>query len=100
MKQNSKQFSLQFPNCTKTSTIPSSLSPTATTPTSSSSSSSVVNSLPDQPSVLLVVYPVPFVNETNDMLADQQKYKAEDSEDKDSTSYKSPRKESSRCGIQ
>ena len=71
MKQNSKQINIHYPNCIKTNktstNLPSIHSPIATTPasSSSSSSSSVVNSLPDQPSVLLVVYPVPFVNETN-----------------------------------
>ena len=100
MKQNSKQINLHYPNSTKSSSTMPSTHSTATTPTSSSSSSSVVNSSPDQPSVLLVVYPVPFVNESNDVMTDQQRFNAENSEDKDSTTYKNPTKESSRCGIQ
>ncbi|PSN29000.1 hypothetical protein C0J52_27739 [Blattella germanica] len=80
--------------------MPSTRSPTATTPTSSSSSSSVVNSLPEQPSVLLVVYPVPFVHETNEIVADQHRYNAENNEEKETTTYKVSPKESARCGIQ
>lgn len=105
--QNSKQISMNYPSCTNTSSpnhnvsttiVPSAHSSNTTTP--SSSSSSVVNSLPEQPSVLLVVYPVPFVHESNELLMEQQQSNAGNDEQKVGYTCQQPPKESSRCGIQ
>ncbi|KDR24514.1 hypothetical protein L798_00133 [Zootermopsis nevadensis] len=109
--QNSKQISINHPSYTNTSSpnhnvsttiMPSTHSSNTTTPSSSSSSSlSVVNSLPEKPSVLLVVYPVPFVHESNELLMDQQdQSNAGSDEDKVTFTCQQPPKESSSCGIQ
>jgi hypothetical protein len=103
--QNSRQISMNypsFPNASchnhnvSTTLMPSTHSSNTTTP--SPSSPSVVHSLPDQPSVLLVVYPVPFVNESNELLMEQQQRNAENNEEVTYTCQQSPKE--SRCGIQ
>jgi hypothetical protein len=79
--------------------MPSTHSLNTATP-SSSLSLPVVNSLPEQPSVLLVVYPVPFVHESNELLMEEQQSNAGNDEDKVSYTSQQPPKEFSRCGIQ
>lgn len=101
--QNSKQINPNYPNCTNTTMSNHNVSTTVMPSTHSSAtspSSSVVNSLPEQPSVLLVVYPVPFVHESNELLMEQQQCNAGNSEEIVSSSCHQQPKESSGCGIQ
>lgn len=98
--QNSMEFNPNYPNCTNTTNVsttimPSTHSSTTTTPLSSS----IVNSSPEQPSVLLVVYPMPYVHESKDMMEKQQCGAGNSEEIVHSTCQQSP-KQSSRCGIQ
>jgi hypothetical protein len=102
--QNSKRINPNYPNCTNatmsnhnvcTTIMPSTHSSATTSPISS-----VVNSLPEQPSVLLVVYPVPFVHEPNELLMEQQQCNAGKTEENVSSICHQEPKESSRCGIQ
>jgi hypothetical protein len=99
--QNSTEINPNYPNCTNatnvsTTIIPSTHSSTTTTP---SSSSSIVNSSPEQPSVLLVVYPVPFVHEAKDVM-EQQQCDTGNSEEMVRSTCQQSTKQSSRCGIQ
>jgi hypothetical protein len=101
--QNSKQINPNYPNCTNTTMSNHNVSTTIVPSTHSpatSPSSSVVNSLPEQPSVLLVVYPVPFVHEANELLKEQQQCIAGNNEENVSSTCDQKPKELSRCGIQ
>lgn len=102
--QNSKQINPNYPNCTNTTisdhTLSTTIMPSTHSSAATSPSSSVVNSLPEQPSVLLVVYPMPFVRESNELLMEQQQCNAGNNEEKVSSTCHQQPKESSRCGIQ
>jgi hypothetical protein len=103
--QDSMQINPNYPNCTNATMLDHNVSTTImpsthSSATTSPSSSSVVNSLPEQPSVLLVVYPVPFVHESNELLMEKQQCNPGNNEEKLSSTCHQQPKESARCGIQ
>lgn len=99
--QNSTEINPNYPNCTNTTNVSTTIMPSthSSTTTTPSSSSSVVNSSPEQPSVLLVVYPVPFVHGSKDVM-EQQQCDTGNSEEKVVSTCQQSAKQSSRCGIQ